>query len=151
MPTPARPQGDACAGFALWLAGQGGATGALPAHLMRHVALRDSFVGLGRDPGPRVVPLATSATEPVSMLRLLRGNWDQGEVVAEVSFLDMELFQRALERAEARAGIARRPRIDLTDPTAADAEAAAGRWLDHWRRATAVQLRTVQAVVLSRH
>lgn len=150
LPTRERPQGDACAGFALWLAGQGGATGDLPAHLMRRLTLRDSFVGRGRAPDSRVVPLETAATAPVSMLRLLRGDWNRGAVVAEVDFLDMELFQRALERAEARAGIARPPRIPHDNPTTRAADTAAERWLGRWRRATAVQVGGAQAVVLSR-
>lgn len=150
LPTRARPQGDACAGFALWLAGQGGATGGLPRHLMRHIVLRDSFVGRGRDPGPRVVPLATAATEPLPLLRLLTGDWSQGRAVGAIDFLDMELFQLALERAEARAGVPRAPRIDVTDPEAAGAIAAADRWLDRWPRAQAVTAGGVRAVLLSR-
>lgn len=150
LPTPERPQGDACAGFALWLAGQGGATGELPAHLMRRLALRDSFVGRGRAPGPSVVPLETAATGPLPMRHLLRGDWNRGAVVAEVDFLDMELFQRALERAEARAGITRPPRIPHDDPTTRAADAAAERWLGRWHRATAVQVGAAHAVVLSR-
>lgn len=150
LPSDERPEGDACAGFALWLAGQGGATGGLPPHLMRRLALRESFVGRGHDPGARVVPLETSATNPISLLHLLRGNWHQGAVVAEIDFLDMELFQLSLERAEARAGIAYAPRIPLADPGTAGAVAAAEHWLDQWHRATPVRIGAARAVVLSR-
>ncbi|KPQ07232.1 MAG: hypothetical protein HLUCCA12_07675 [Rhodobacteraceae bacterium HLUCCA12] len=154
VPTPARPLGDGCAGFALCLADRGGATRTLTPWLTRRVVLRDSFMGLGETPEPGITMLRTTARAPMPMTRLLLGDWSSGAEVGSVRMLDLELVQRALEEAEARAGYTRPQRLNMDDPTNTAAQAAIARWLDGWRRVTPVRMGEwrggVRAVVLHR-
>ena len=150
VPTQARPLGDGCAGFALCLTDTAGATGALTPWLMRSVELRDSFMGLGDTPEPGVTPLPTGARAPLSLLRLLLGDWSLGAEVGAVRLLDPELLQCALEQAGARAGYRFAERLPMEDPVNAAAQAAIARWLDGWHRVTPVRVGRAQAVVLHR-
>ncbi|MCA2010775.1 hypothetical protein LCM17_04710 [Cereibacter sphaeroides] len=151
VPSAEHPLGDACASFALWLAGEGGAVGALPRALLRPVTLRDSFVGLGLDPGPGLMPLQTEATRPLSLTRLLTTDWAGGATVGQVQLLDMELLQLALERAEMRAGHPRLLRIPLDNPATQSALIAAEGWVARWPLAEAFEVGQARGVLLGYH
>jgi len=151
VPTPDRPLGDGCAGFALCLSDTAGATGTLTPWQMRDVVLRDSFIGLGRGPDPGVGPIETGARAPVSMLRLLLGNWSKGAEIGAVRVLDMALVRLALKEAGARAGFHYPRRLSVDDPTNAAAQGAIARWPDGWHRVTPVRIGRARAVVLHRH
>lgn len=137
------PLGTGCGGFAVWLAGQGGALRGLDRHFMRPVLLRDSFVGQGPGVPPGVTPPALAPAPPVPLLRLLRGDWDRGRVLGEVVLFDMELLLYSLERAN----LAPEQRLDRVPP---GLDQATRHWLGHFARRMPVRVGQAGAMVLLR-
>ncbi len=112
LPDPARMTGDGCASFALWLAGRGGVFDTLAPRFQRRIVLRASFLGHADIVPEGIVPFRTGDPgTPVGLRTLLLGDWQAGRVVGALSILDPELMLAALDRALARAGIDREPRL----------------------------------------
>jgi hypothetical protein len=143
--------GDGCASFALWLAGRGGVFDTLAPRFQRRIVLRASFLGHADIVPEGIVPFRTGDPgTPVGLRTLLLGDWQAGRVVGALSILDPELMLAALDRALARAGIDREPRLAVSDPDAAPVRAAADRWLTRYTRVTPVRMGAARAVVLHR-
>lgn len=144
--SPAAPLGTGCGGFAVWLAGQGGALRRLAPHLVRSVVLRDSFVGTGRQPAPPgVTPPPMAASAPVPLLGLLTNDWTQGRALAELRILDMELLLHALDH-----GSDRPPRLDPADPAVLAVTDAAQSWQAAHRHRRPVRIGAATATLLHR-
>lgn len=152
LPDPARMQGDGCASFALWLAGEGGVFAGIPRDLFwREVELRDSFIGHGTEVPEGVV--AFRIGEPgheIGVLRLMLGDWSTGRVLGQVRGIDPELMTLAIDRAYARAGQPRERRLPGDDAQAQRVEAAAERWLGGFGRITPVRMGRARAVIMHR-
>ncbi len=155
VPDPAAMQGAGCGSFALWLAGQGGLFRGIEPAFHRDVPLADSYLGRGRSLPRGVRPwlppgVAPEALTPLPPLSLLRADWDQGRDLGSVRLMDMELLLLAIDRAQARGGIARAPRLRQDDAGARRLEEVTDRWLGRYGRATPLRMGAVRAVVLHR-
>lgn len=153
VPDPASMQGAGCGSFAAWLAGQGGVFAQIAPALHREVPLADSYFGLGRSVPAGVHPWLPPGAEPevlqrLPLLSLLRADWEEGAELGSVCLLDMELLLLALDRAQARAGIARPARLRADDEAARQLMAGADRWLARYGRVTPVRMGNARAAVL---
>lgn len=141
---PDSPLGTGCGGFALWLAGQGGALRGIERHVMRSVLLRDSFAGQGPALPPEVTPPALAPAAPLSPLRLITGDWTRGRVLGQVEVFDMELLLHSLDRAR----LAPQARLERVPP---GLERATRLWLGQFARRVPVRLGQARAMLLLRH
>lgn len=155
LPRPDQPFGEGCAGFALWLASQGGVFAGGERHFLRRVPLSDRYIGVGRAVAGQVVPFRPAA-EPLpgrlSPWRLLLGRWHGGRDLGEIEILDMELMLVALDRALALAGPGWQPapRLRPDDPAVVAVARDAERWLSRFHRVTPLRMGPARAVVLHR-
>lgn len=153
VPDPALMQGAGCGSFALWLARQGGLFAGVAPALHREVPLADSFIGVGRSLPDGVRPwlppgVASDDLARLQPLSLLRADWDSGTDLGSLRLMDMELLLLALDRAQARGGIARPARLQPDDPAARRARAVTDRWLGRYGRITPLRMGKARAVVL---
>ena len=152
---PVDMQGDVCFSFALWLARQGGVFSGVPDDLFwREVQLLDSFIGEGRSAPSSVVPFRVDSAEQtvgeIGLLELVRRDWSTGRALGRARGVDPELLTLALDRAYARAGQPRAPRLAPDDAQARDVAAAVDRWLARYGRLIPMRMGEARAVVLHR-
>ena len=152
---PSRMQGASCASFARWLASEGGVFEGVPRALFwREVTLRDSFIGEAPEAPAAIVPFRMSARgvspSEIGLLEMFFGDWTSGREVGQVRFDDPELMIAALDRAYARAGQPREPRMPTHDAQARALEAEVDRWLSRYGRLTPVRMGRTRAVVMHR-
>ena len=155
VPDPAAMQGAGCGSFALWLAGQGGLFRGIEDAFHRDVPLADSYLGWGQSLPRGVRPwlppgVSPETLAPLPPLSFLRADWDEGRDLGSVRLMDMELLLLAIDRAQARGGIARPARLRPGDTQARRLQQAADRWLARYGRATPLRMGAARAVVLHR-
>lgn len=155
VPDPALMEGAGCGTFALWLAGHAGVFEGVEAAMHRDVPLADSYIGVGRSLPEGVRPwlppgVAPEELNPLPLPSLLRADWNDGADLGSLRLMDMELLLLSLDRAQARAGIVRPPRLRADDPAVARLRAAADGWLNRYGRVTPVRMGRAQAVVMHR-
>jgi len=155
LPRPDQPFGEGCAGFALWLASQGGVFAGVERRFLRRVPLSDRYLGVGRGVAGPVVPFRPAAEPPPGRLspwRLLLGRWHGGRDLGAIEIVDMELMLVALDRALALAGPGWQPapRLNPDDPAVVAVARDADRWLSRFHRVTPLRMGPARAVVLHR-
>jgi hypothetical protein len=118
--------------------------------MRRDIALSTAFVGRGAPVAGPVTPFVPDgATEPISLVSLLTGDWSGGTAAGHVKVLDLELLRITLEQAYARVGpVEQRLRSD--DSQAVRVRRDAQHWLARYPVTRPVRIGAARAVILQR-